>query len=422
MLNFNYKTQADITHRSFQEDFLKNQLQKFKNTIESNEIGFFRLTEDAQTLKSAKKVFEKFKHKKHFVQIGIGGSALGPQMLVSALQKDFSTSFTFLDNTDSDYIQRELRKINLNDSIFYVVSKSGGTAETIACFSIVKNLLLQNGIKEAELGNYFVFCTDPASGQLRSYVIENNFISLEVPSNIGGRFSVLTHVGLLPALFAGINIDDLFTGAQLVKDQILSEDISKNEMLQTAAHISYLYIEKEVDQTVMMPYSSLLKDFSAWFIQLWAESLGKFSHEKNMSVGLTPIPAYGATDQHAQMQLFMEGPANKVLFLIEVDKRENDFNLNAKIQMDSAQKLAPFSMNQLLKAELYGTLKALEEEKKNVIHIQIPSLNEKSLGALVMYFESLTALMGHYLLIDPFNQPGVEKGKIYAYEYLNNSQ
>ena len=353
--------------------------------------------------------------------MGIGGSALGPQMLLSALGKFQGKTFTLLDNTDSDHIEDELGKINLKESVFYIVSKSGGTAETIACYALIRNKLTALGINENEFSNYFVFCTDKENGQLREHVNKNNYDSLIVPNDVGGRFSVLTHVGLLPALFFGIDIDALFSGANNFKETILSSDVKSNPLLQCAAHTYYLYKQIEtVNETVLMPYSSKLKDFSSWFVQLWAESLGKFSPAQGKAVGLTPVPGYGATDQHSQMQLFMEGPNNKLLFMLNISEKVSDYHLTSDLELDCAKKLNGHSMNQLLEAEFQGTLKALAENRRNVIHINIKRLDESSLSQLILFFESLTALMGEYFEINPFNQPGVEKGKIYAYEYLNS--
>lgn len=423
-LSFSYSTLADTQHKTFQQDFLEVMLEKFQKIIDNPANGFFHLTDKTEYLEQTYEVFEKIKNKKHFVQVGIGGSALGPQMLVSALRKEWSKSFTLLDNTDSDYIQDELNKINLKDSVFYIVSKSGGTAETIACYAIVKNLLEECGVPQEEFKNYFIFCTDKEKGQLREHVDKNQYTSLVVPDNVGGRFSVLTHVGLLPALFFGIDIKKLFEGANELKAQLLNKNASENPLLTCAAHIAYLYIEKEgeekVNETVLMPYSSKLKDFSFWFVQLWAESLGKFSPEKNKPVGITPIPAYGATDQHSQMQLFMEGPINKLMFMLNIKTRENNFSLSSDLDLESAQKLNNYSMNDLLEAEFQGSIKALQENKRNIIEVNIDLLNESSLGQLILFYESLTALMGEYLFINPFDQPGVEKGKKYAFEYLNS--
>lgn len=416
--NFTYQTQADTSHHSFSPDFLSGMLQKFKATIDDPSHGFFHLTNDQSQINAVKEVYAKFAEKKYFVQVGIGGSALGPQMLVDSLQKNFEREFLFFDNVDSDYIYNQLGRIkDPKDAIFYIVSKSGGTAETISLFSIAMNWLRENGIEESEFSDYFVLCTDPNKGDLRELASEKNYTTLEVPSNVGGRFSVLTAVGLLPAIFAGIDIDGLYSGANKIKEAMLTDKASENPLLQCAAHLAYLMHHQGVSQTVIMPYSSKLKTMAFWFVQLWAESLGK-TREDGTHIGLTPVPAYGATDQHSQMQLFMQGPRDKCLLFIEVKNHEHNFKIASDIDKSSFNKLKNFDLNQLLEAEFKGTLKALQESQRDFIHLEIARNDEESLGALILFFEGLTALMGHYLEVDPFNQPGVELGKVYAYEYL----
>lgn len=421
-IKIDYSTNSDTKHSLFNESSLKEKLNSFNKIIDDPKNGFFHLLDNENMISQTKKLHQKYAKIKHFVQIGIGGSALGPKMLVSALRKNWDISFSLLDNIDSDYLYDELAKIDPLKSLFYIVSKSGGTAETIACYSIVRNLLIEKGVTEENLNKYFVFCTDPESGQLREHVTKHNYDALEVPSNVGGRFSVLTPVGLLPAIFMGINIDELYTGANKIKSQLLSEDVNKNDLLKTATHLAFLFSEAtpKVDETVLMPYSSKLKDLSSWFVQLWAESLGKFSTESNSHTGLTPVPAYGATDQHSQMQLFMEGTNNKCLLLLKIDQMDRDFSLKSDLDLNSAEKLKPYSMNQLMEAEFQGTLSALKDNNRNVISITMDKLSEENIGGLILFFESLTALMGEYLLVDPFNQPGVEKGKKFAFDYLNS--
>lgn len=401
---------------NFTAEKFDQQFKKFLGTINDEKLGFFHLTDKTELIDEVARVYLKIKNKKNFVQIGIGGSALGPEMLVDALAKNEKT-FLCLDNVDPDYIQRKLNSIDLKDSVFYVVSKSGGTAETIACYSIVRNELSKIGITDFE--NYFVFCTDPEAGELRTHVSEHQYTSLSVPANIGGRFSVLSAVGLLPAMFMGIDCKKLFEGANSAKSMMLSKDFSTNSLFQTAELI-YQASLTGINQTVMMPYSSLLKSFSAWFVQLWAESLGKNS--ASGPVGLTPIAAYGATDQHSQVQLFMEGPNDKLLFLIHIANSEHDYQLDSGLELSRAVKLAPYKMSQLLEAEFQGNMQALKEQNRSVVEIELKKLDESSMGAMIMFFESLTAVMGNYLEIDAFNQPGVEKGKIFTFQFLASQQ
>jgi len=408
MLNWNIRSRHDLKKFDNFEDVYNN----YSKTIHSPEVGFFHLPQNQELLEQTKKVYKKFQSKKYFIHIGIGGSALGPEMLIKALGGKSDVEFTFLNNIDPDDFHHRLRKVNLKECLIYVVSKSGTTAETVAAMSVMVQLLKTEGILENEFHNYFVFCTDPVKGDLRKIAKIWNIETLNIPSNIGGRYSVLTPVAFLPILFAGINADQLLEGARTIQNK-LSSKTEGEDFYSLANWIKQLH-DLGVQQTVMMPYSSQLKEFSSWFVQLWAESLGKDGK------GLTPIPAYGATDQHSQMQLFMEGPNDKVLFLIEVEKFTHDYPLENSVPSDSFKLLSPFTLGTLLKAEFEGTLQALSENKRHVVHFSIPQVSEASIGQLILFAECLTTLVGNMLKIDPFNQPGVEAGKKYANEWLKS--
>jgi glucose-6-phosphate isomerase len=387
-------------------------LKAYHDTLNNPEIGFFHLPQNKELLSETKVVYEKFKHKKYFIHVGIGGSALGPDMLLKAMGSTKGVEFIFLNNIDPDDLHRQLAKVKIKDALIYIVSKSGTTAETVAAMSILANELNKAGIKEDQYKDYFVFCTDPVKGDLRKIGVAWNVQTLSVPSNIGGRFSVLTPVGFLPMLFAGIDADKVLQGAAKLQP-VLSDKTQSQEFFKLASWLKDLH-DQGIRQTVMMPYSSLLKEYSAWFVQLWAESLGKNGK------GMTPIPAYGATDQHSQMQLFMEGPDDKTIFLIEVEKFQHDFELKNTISGESFKTLSPFSLGTLMKAEFEGTLAALAENKRHVVHFKVPAVNEETLGQLILFSECLTVLMGQMLKVDPFNQPGVEAGKKHAYAWLKS--
>jgi len=410
-LNFHYSQDIPLTNT--------DKLDRFKKIIANKSTQFFHTFERNELIHESKLVHQKFQHKKTFVHVGIGGSSLGPEMLVSALKKSH-VNFIFINNIDPEEIHEQLINLEVKDCLFYFVSKSGGTAETLAALSIISGMLYRQGIKSNELKDYFVFATDPVKSELLDLGKTLNLSLLEVPSDVGGRFCALTPVGYLPALFAGIDVDRLVYGAKVAQELCLL-DSTANPLLKSAELIFDLYKKAGIDQTVLMPYSSKLKYFSFWFTQLWAESLGKKENLRGEKVatGITPITAYGATDQHSQMQLFMEGPRNKLIFLIEVLNFKHDFNLNGFLSSKGLDKLSSFTLSNLMKAELHGTIKALKEQDRPYIHLTIDQNNEEHLGALIVFFESLTALMGDYLEIDPFNQPGVEAGKIYAFEFLS---
>ncbi len=408
MLNWTIRSSHKVKHPQDAEAVISS----YQKTLSSPDIGFFRLPENRELLVETEKVFTHFKQKKYFIHIGIGGSALGPEMILSALGNRSGVEFIFINNIDPDDLFGKLDKVNIKESLIYVVSKSGTTAETVAAMSIVLNLLTEAGIKESEYKDYFVFCTDPVKGELRKLTSEWNVKTLEIPSNVGGRFSVLTPVGFLPALFAGIKVKDILKGAEDIKKHLLDPKVGAS-FFELAFWIKDLH-DKGINQTVMMPYSSLLKDYSAWFVQLWAESLGKEGK------GLTPIPGYGATDQHSQMQLFMEGPKDKVMMLIEVEKFHADFNLKNSLKSEAFKILSAFKLSDLMKAEFEGTLAALQENDRHVVHLKISTLQEEYMGQLILFSECLTVMIGELLRVDPFNQPGVEAGKKYANQWLKN--
>lgn len=400
-------TFSDVIKNNYSQEKITSLISEFKN---HERYDFVRELKNETLISSVKNTYERFKHFKSFAQVGIGGSSLGPEMLISALGSE-GVKFTFFNNIDADDTYQKLQNLNIKETLFYIVSKSGGTAETMATFSIIANKLVEAGVKEENFKDHFVFATDPKKSSLLELGKEFGITCLEIPPFVGGRFSVLTPVGTLPALFAGIDIDSLLAGAyKYATEQFDSEDFKK-----TCASI-LTHAEEGVNETILMPYSSLLRDLSFWFVQLWGESLGK--KKDNQRVGLTPIPSYGATDQHSQMQLFMEGPLNKFLFLIHVKNTKNDFKLENSFNHSRLKMLSSYSLKDLMDAEFFGTLKALNEQGVPHLTLSIDLVNEESLGAIIVYFELLTAIIGNALGIDPFDQPGVEAGKIYSFEWL----
>lgn len=420
-INFSHPTLDKIKSSPlFETTFLKQKLASFKQTINDANYGFFNVTEREELQTTSLNIYEEYQNKKTFVQVGIGGSSLGPEMLITSLGKT-DRKFVFINNIDPEQIADQLSTINFNETLFYIVSKSGGTAETMAAFSIITSLLENAGIDKDQYKDYFVFATDPTTSQLLEIGRELKISCLEIPSNVGGRFTVLTPAGFLPALFAGIDVKELIKGANAIKASLTTEDLVQNQLLQTASFLCTLKEQEQISQTVFMPYSSKLRDLSFWFVQLWAESLGKkYDLDKQeVCAGFTPIPAYGATDQHSQVQLFMEGPKDKCLVMIDVKNYKTNFSLKNTFNYPSLKKLSPYSLSDLLKAEFYGTLKALESNHRPYIHFSIDQNDAFNMGQLIMFFECLTVMVGDYLNINPFDQPGVEAGKIFAFELLD---
>jgi glucose-6-phosphate isomerase len=395
---------------TYSDGQIKTAIATFK---ESPRYDFVNILNDNALIEESQNAYEKFKHKTQFVQVGIGGSSLGPEMLISAINRS-DREFFFLNNIDADHTHETLRRVNFDKAVFYVVSKSGGTAETMAQMAIVVNELYARGVKEEDLKDYFIFATDPVKSELKDLGESLGVRTLTIPSNVGGRFSVLTAVGTLPALFAGYDINKLVSETHNFAKYYIDSD----EFLKLTSTVLNLY-DQGFDQTVLMPYSSKLRDLSFWFVQLWAESLGKKRGDER--IGLTPIPSYGATDQHSQMQLFMEGPLNKLMFMVNVANTEGDFPLENNFDNSKLQKLKDFSLKNLMDAEFFGTLKALCEQGVPYVQFQIDRIDELSIGKLILAFELLTAITGITLNIDPFDQPGVEAGKVYSFEWLSAS-
>lgn len=425
-IQFPKEADQNLDHPYFQEAFLREKFGEFEKTIQHGDFGFFRLVEEQSHLEECRKIYRKFADRTHFVHVGIGGSSLGPEMLIAALPPrpgpdGKKTKFTFINNIDPLPLQDCLENLDPRQAVFYIVSKSGGTAETMAAFAVLSQWLGNQAIAPDRFSDYFVFSTDPDQGDLKHLANQYGISCLTVPKNVGGRFSVLSSVGLFPALFARLSPEKLLEGGRNIQSLLLNRDLKNNLLLKSASYLYFLKKEKNIHQTVLMPYSSRLREFSFWFVQLWAESLGKKKNRSGKTVheGLTPIPSVGATDQHSQLQLFTEGAPDKCILFLEVEHFAKDFPLKNHFAVPSLKNLSPFSMTQLLKAELEGTVEALKEVGRPFLRISLGELDEIHLGALLLYFESLTVLMGHYLEINPFDQPGVESSKKYAYQWLN---
>lgn len=351
-----------------------------------------------------------------FVILGIGGSSLGGEAIVRALKPTLQEPrFHILDNSDPDWLHWLLSSVNPEETLFYVVMKSGGTAETISQFLVAiewaKKKLTGDTWKK-----HFVCCTDPEKGDLRALVRRWKLDCLDVPPAVGGRFSVLTPVGLFPAAFAGIAIEDFLAGALSVASWE-AKKWSENPCAQLA--LSLADGEKERPVTVLMPYSTRLSAFSRWFCQLWGESLGKNGH------GLTPFPAVGATDQHSQMQLYMGGPRDKVIVFVHVKETEERMPVPFPDELSDLPSFALLkgkSVSGLIDAELKATRDAVTKEGIPNCTLEIDRLDAHSLGALFYFCEWATAIAGAKLGVNPFDQPGVEAAKILTKKYLAESK
>jgi glucose-6-phosphate isomerase len=363
----------------------------------------------------------------NFVVVGIGGSALGNIALHSALNHPHYNDMVrpprrgprlFVpDNVDPDRIAGLLDALMLDDTVFNVITKSGGTAETMSEFLVFRDALIRKVGAERHI-EHIVITTDPAKGELREIVNKHGYKSLPIPPDVGGRFSVLTAVGLLSAAVTGIDIHKVLEGAAEMDKACQSDKLWENPAL-TGAAIHYLLdAQKGKNIQVMMPYSHQLRDIADWFRQLWAESLGKRVNRagKVVHVGQTPEKAVGATDQHSVMQLYMEGPFDKVVTFMTVD----NFNTTVTIpsafeEYDSVKYLGGHTMNELINAEQRATELALTTQGKPNCAIRVDKVDERTVGALLYLLELQTAYAGELYDINAFDQPGVELGKVFTY-------
>jgi glucose-6-phosphate isomerase len=256
-----------------------------------------------------------------------------------------------------------------------------------------------------------VFLTDPARGALRAIATEEGIPSLEVPPDVGGRFSVLSPVGMFPALLTGMDARSLLRGAAIMRDRCLSSDILRNPAAMYA-FLQWLADSKRGARIhAFMPYSDAMRDFAHWFVQLWAESLGKMAAAGEPR-GPTPLPAVGATDQHSQVQLFMEGPLDKTVTFVSVQSRSDDMEIPAQgNQGHGLSYLAGHTLAELLDFERRATAGALAARGRPSMTIEMPAVDAYHVGELIMMLEIATVIAGELYGVDPLDQPGVELGK-----------
>jgi glucose-6-phosphate isomerase len=377
-----------------------------------------------ETIKEVKELAGSLKETcENFVVLGIGGSALGNIALQAALNpymynlddshRQGPRLFVF-DNVDPMQFASFLDwiKDRLDKTIFNVISKSGQTAETASQFLIIRKMLLDRFGPDG-LRNHIIATTDAKKGTLRAIADQENLRSLTVPDGVGGRFSVLSAVGLLSAAVCGIDIEQLLAGAADMDKRVSTEDFYKNPAAINAA-INFHFYNRGKRLSVMMPYSYALKDLADWFRQLWAESLGKAKDltGKTVHIGPTPIKALGATDQHSQVQLYREGPNDKLFTFLQVE----NFGKNLKMAQppDNApelQYLTQKDMADLLNSEKIATEYALLKDKRPCLTVIFPEINAYTVGQFIYLYQVTTSLAGALFNINTYDQPAVELGK-----------
>lgn len=369
---------------------------RMNDEIKGDDIGYYHLPSLGMDIVSkieeiAKRDFDSV------VLVGVGGSSLGVKALYDML--NLQKELIFLDNLDPYSIEQNSTKINPNRSIFIISSKSGTTIETI---SIYKYILEKFNIKNYE---NFIFITDPNS-PLESYAKEIGAIIFNIPKNVGGRFSVLSAIGLVPLGLCGADIKDLLAGANSAKEQYL--DNGDDGVLQKAYHYA---THSSAKINVLFSYSDRLTSFNEWYVQLWAESLGKKRGYKR--VGLTPVGLVGSKDQHSFLQLIMEGVKDKTVTFITIKDHNSTISVpNLKLNfLDGCDFVNSKSIAEVFNAQAHSTMQALASEMISIDELVVDRLDEWHCGWLIYYYELLTSATGLMLGINTYDQPGVEAGK-----------
>ncbi len=383
--------------------------------------GFMRLPKTREYAEASSAVAEEIRGSgaTDFIHVGIGGSALGPMALHRALNHPYYNALPgrggprvhFAENTDPGTLSAILDVAEPGGTWVNVVTKSGSTAETMANFLVIRGSLVD------ALGSFgyqgrTIATTDPEKGFLKEISERDDLRVLPIPADVGGRFSVLTPVGLLPAAVTGIDVEALLAGAAQCVDEVQEQGAEHPAVAGAAMH--YLMdTARRRNVRVMMPYADSLERLAAWFVQLWAESLGKEGK------GSTPHGAVGTTDQHSQVQLYMEGPQDKVIEIIEVENHPRDLGIpEAYEDLEGVGYLGGHTMAELLGVECDATRRALTEAGRPNSTIKLGAVNEENLGYLFQALEIQTAIVGTLYGVNAFDQPGVEAGKEITYKRM----
>ncbi|WDL69577.1 glucose-6-phosphate isomerase [Helicobacter winghamensis] len=416
------------TYRDFSQDysnlFIKDNLDLFfqKVLVERNSqlSGYYDLP-----FKDNQEIFDYLEYNTKFLEsitniiiVGIGGSSLGTKAIDTLLSHQNNRKkikLRFLEHTDPIMIQKDLRRVKYEDTLFIVISKSGLTVETTSLF---KYILARFSLLKSDRKNHLLAITD-SNSPLQKWCQKERIQNITISPNIGGRFSVLSAVGLLPLAILGYDIKKILQGAKQINDDFFIN--RKDNILKKALFLAKN--ETTYPINVLFSYSSVFRHFNAWYVQLWGESLGKLDTYQQKR-GLTPIALIGSIDQHSFLQLIMQGPANKTITFLSVENLSQkplyipDISLEGLEETDFVNQT---SFNQLLKLQCISTKESVISQNVPVDSIVLDSLNEQSVGALVFYYELLTSCVGILLQIDTYNQPGVEFGKKILREKFTHS-
>ena len=422
-VTFDYRNLVEVEGglRSDELDEVRPRLQQAVDELLGSPPGFMRLPKTSEYAEASVGVAEEIlgSGATDFIHVGIGGSALGPMAIQKALNDPYYNALPtearrgprlhFAENTDPNTLAAILDFADATATWVNVVTKSGSTAETMANFLVIRGWLVE-ALGDFGYQGRTIATTDPEEGYLKEIADREDLKLLPIPKDVGGRFSVLTPVGLLPAAVTGLDVHALLAGAAQCVDEVNEQGTQHPAVVGAAMH--YLMdTTRGRNVRVMMPYADALERLAAWFVQLWAESLGKDGK------GSTPHGAVGTTDQHSQIQLYMQGPQDKVVEIVEVENHPRDLEIpRAYEDLDGVAYLGGHTLAELLNVECDATRKALTEAGRPNSTIRLGTVSEENLGYLFQALEVQTAVAGSLYGVNAFDQPGVEAGKQITYK------
>jgi glucose-6-phosphate isomerase len=376
-----------------------------KIKAEREDIGYYNLPyQDTTEIKAYTTTITK----KHIVVVGIGGSSLGARAIYEFLlpSNSYDKDLIFLETVDPLEINHVLKSIDLPNAQFVIISKSGNTIETISLFKYLNSLV------KIDSANCTII--SEATSKLTKFANDNNIKAFDLSENIGGRFSVFSVVGLIPLAMVGVDIDNLLNGCKRVSDSFFNQEDYYKPIIRKARFL----VENKVrfNINVIFSYSSTLESFNKWYIQLWAESLGKVNVNGTRQA-LTPIALIGPVDQHSFLQLIIDGVRNKTLTFIKIANLKD----NTIIPKDTSKKFSildleyadGLSFNELLNKQADATIKSIEEQDDIPCDVvTIRTVDEYNIAKLMFSYQLMVSVIGQFLQVNAYDQPGVEYGKL----------